>query len=73
MRTLYRCKDQFCHHPNPKSITGNVGMVMKEHFTYIKSHNKHIKSISYLKIYNILLYYSKLIKPNNGSKFFIDN
>ena len=54
MRTLYPCKDQFCHHSSLKFITGNAGAVSKGHPTYAKPHNKHIKKTSYLKIHNIL-------------------
>ena len=54
MRTLYLCKDQFYHNPSPKCMTDNVGVVSKGYSIYVKSHNKHIKRISYLKIHSIL-------------------
>jgi hypothetical protein len=53
MRTLYLSKDQFCQNPSPKSVTDNSRAVLKEHPTYFKPRNKHIKKISYLKIHNI--------------------
>ena len=55
---LMMCYDfdinEYCHNLNLESMTGNAGAVSKEHLTYAKSQNGHIKRTSYLKIRGIL-------------------
>jgi hypothetical protein len=59
-------------------LTMYIGAVPIGHHNYAKSQNEHIKRTSYLKNYSIswsfkILYYSKLMKPNDNSKFLISN
>jgi energy-converting hydrogenase Eha subunit F len=67
-----------CHDPNPGSITGNAGAVLKGHLTYVKPQNRYIKGTIYSKIRSIsqsseILYYSKLMKPKDSLKLLISN
>jgi len=67
-----------CHNPNLGSMIDNVGAVPIGHHNYAKSQNEYIKRTSYLKNYSIslsfkILYYSKLMKPNDNSKLLINN
>jgi hypothetical protein len=45
--------NQFCHDPNPGSVTGNAGAVPEGHPARAKPQNRHIKIIIYSKIRSI--------------------